>query len=68
MGGILRCEAVWGIMCSDVCAAVWVYPYYRVSGFLGMAATAGSGGRCWGSGVWVGLEVVCLGAGICMEL
>ena len=29
---------------------------------------AGSGGRCLGSGVWVGLGVVYLGVGICVEL
>ena len=62
MGGVFRCEAVWGIMCVDICADVWVRLCYRVSAFLGVEG-AGSGARCLGSEVWVGLDVVCLGTG-----
>lgn len=66
MGGIFRREDVWGIMCLDICADVWVCIYYQVSGYLGMEC-AGSVGRCLGLEMWVGLGVVCLGIRTCLK-
>lgn len=55
-------------MCLDMCADVWVYMYDEMSEHHLEMECAGSGGRCLGSGVWVGLGVVYLGVGICVEL
>lgn len=56
-----------GAVSLDVCADVWVYMYDQVSGYLSVECAA-SGGRYLGSGLWVGLGMVCLAAGICVEL